>query len=46
MTRALAANGAKRVYILGRRKNVLEKAVADIVRIHTRDLLSSLHVQA
>lgn len=31
MTRALASNGAKRVYILGRRKNVLDQAVADIV---------------
>lgn len=31
MTRALAENGAKRVYILGRRKQVLEDAVKEIV---------------
>ncbi|KAJ5367892.1 3-oxoacyl-reductase [Penicillium cataractarum] len=30
MTRALATNGAKKVYILGRRKHVLEQAVAEI----------------
>lgn len=31
MSRALASNGAKKVYILGRRKNILDQAVADIV---------------
>ncbi|RSM03521.1 hypothetical protein CDV31_010452 [Fusarium ambrosium] len=30
MTRALAENGAKKVYIIGRRKEVLENAVKDI----------------
>lgn len=32
MARALAENGAKKVYIVGRRLNVLEEAVKDIVR--------------
>lgn len=31
ITRALAVNGAKKVFILGRRKNVLEDAARDIV---------------
>ncbi|KAL4885691.1 hypothetical protein BJY04DRAFT_231111 [Aspergillus karnatakaensis] len=30
MTRALASNGAKRVYILGRRKHVLDQAITDL----------------
>ncbi|PYH83737.1 3-oxoacyl-reductase [Aspergillus uvarum CBS 121591] len=32
MTRALATNGAKKVYILGRRRHILDQAVAEIVR--------------
>lgn len=30
MTRALAQNGAKRVYILGRRREVLENAISEL----------------
>ena len=32
MTKALAANGAKKVYILGRRKSVLEQVAAELVK--------------
>lgn len=33
MTRALAENGAKKVYIIGRRKEVLEKAAKEIASL-------------
>lgn len=36
MTRALAENGAKKVYILGRRRKVLDDAAKEIVRTDDR----------
>ncbi|KAL4902749.1 hypothetical protein BDW74DRAFT_169337 [Aspergillus multicolor] len=49
MTRALAANGAKRVYILGRRLSVLEEAAAEFPEIvfpHQADVTSKTDLQA
>ncbi|KAJ5817602.1 hypothetical protein N7447_007610 [Penicillium robsamsonii] len=48
MTRALAANGAHKVYILGRRLEVLEKAAAeypDVVIPHQADVTSKADLQ-
>jgi NAD(P)-dependent dehydrogenase (short-subunit alcohol dehydrogenase family) len=39
MARALAANGARRVFILGRRKEVLESAAADVNACEKRTVL-------
>lgn len=49
MTRALAANGARKVYILGRRLEVLEKATAEfpgVVVPHQADVTSKADLQA
>ncbi|KAL2828477.1 short-chain dehydrogenase [Aspergillus cavernicola] len=49
MTRALAANGAQKVYILGRRLEVLEKAAAEfpgVVVPHQTDVTSKADLQA
>ncbi|RAL12398.1 SDR family NAD(P)-dependent oxidoreductase [Aspergillus homomorphus CBS 101889] len=49
MTRALAANGAHKVYILGRRQDVLEQAAAefpDVVIAHQADVTSKADLQA
>jgi NAD(P)-dependent dehydrogenase (short-subunit alcohol dehydrogenase family) len=49
MTRALAANGAHKIYILGRRLEVLEKAAAeypDVIIPHQADVTSKEDLQA
>ncbi|OQD61650.1 hypothetical protein PENPOL_c016G01014 [Penicillium polonicum] len=49
MTRALAANGAHKIYILGRRLEVLEKAAAeypDVIIPHQADVTSKQDLQA
>ncbi|KAL4788379.1 short-chain dehydrogenase [Aspergillus varians] len=49
MTRTLAANGAQKVYILGRRLEVLEKAAAEfpgVVVPHQADVTSKADLQA
>ncbi|KAJ5367373.1 hypothetical protein N7541_001314 [Penicillium brevicompactum] len=49
MTRALAVNGAHKIYILGRRLDVLEKAAAefpDVIIPHQADVTSKTDLQA
>lgn len=49
MTRALAANGAHKIYILGRRLEVLEKAAAefpDVIIPHQADVTTKTDLQA
>jgi hypothetical protein len=49
MTRALAANGAHKIYVLGRRLKVLEKVAAeypDVIIPHQADVTSKQDLQA